>query len=110
MRIRVEGGELPCSSGVQLGSQYPFNPLNEQIEIFDDLTESHISKLAEPLDFARVMVLDKWLGNADARQAIFMRKRRSRLFRTMLCCDLSYVVSLSEGAVSTSLPFFPETT
>jgi hypothetical protein len=83
MRIRVEGSELPCSSGLQLGSQYPFKPLNEQMEVYDDLPESYCSRIAEPVDFARILVLDKWLGNADGRQAIFMRKRRSRLFRTM---------------------------
>lgn len=83
LRMQVEGAKFPCSNGLQLGSQYPFNPLNEQVEIYDYLPDSYQSKLAEPLNFARILVLDKWLGNADGRQAIFIRKRRSRYFRAM---------------------------
>jgi hypothetical protein len=83
MRIRVESGEFPCSSGLQLGSQYPFNPLTEQLEIYDDLPESYQSRQAESENFAQILVVDKWLGNVDGRQAIFIRKRRSRFFQAM---------------------------
>jgi hypothetical protein len=86
MRIRVDGGELPCSSGLQLGSLYPFNPLQEEVEIYDHLPESYHAKLADPLSFARMLVFDKWLGNTDGRQAIFIRKRRTRSF-TVLFID-----------------------
>jgi hypothetical protein len=37
LRIQVDRAEFPCSDGLQLGSQYPFNPLCEQMEIHDDL-------------------------------------------------------------------------
>jgi hypothetical protein len=83
LRIQLDGAEFPCSSGLQFGSQYPFNPLHEQMEIYDDLPESYKSRVVAPDGFMRIMVLDKWLGNTDGRQAIFIRKRRSRHFRAM---------------------------
>lgn len=83
LRIQVEGAEFPCSSGLQLGSPYPFNLLDEQMEIYDDLPENYQSRISQLLDFARMMVLDKWLGNTDGRQAIFIRRRRVRHFRAM---------------------------
>lgn len=33
------------------------------------------------VDFARVLVLDKWVGNADGRQAVFFKKPRARMYR-----------------------------
>jgi hypothetical protein len=83
LRTQGNGAHFTCTSGLQLGSQYPFNPLEEQIEIYDDLPERDQAKLTHPLSFARMLVLDKWLGNTDHRQAIFVRKRRSRFFRAM---------------------------
>jgi len=83
LRVQVDGAEIPCSSGLQLGSQYPCNPVHEQMEIHDYLPESFSSKLPGLIDFARVLVLDKWLANSDGRQAIFVRKRRSRFYQVM---------------------------
>ena len=36
--------------GLQLGSLYPFNPLQEEVEIYDDLPESYHAKLTDPLN------------------------------------------------------------
>ncbi|HLJ29844.1 MAG TPA: HipA family kinase [Candidatus Angelobacter sp.] len=83
LRVQVDGAEYPCRSGLHLGSRYPFHPVHERAEIYDHLPESQLTKLADPLSFARVMVLDKWLGNTDGRQAIFVRKRRARLFNAL---------------------------
>ena len=81
LRMKVEGAEVPCSSGLQLGSQYPFNPLNEQMEIFDYLPESCHSSLAEPLNFARILVLDKWLGQCRWPASNFLAQAQVTLFQ-----------------------------
>jgi len=65
LRIQLSDREVPCSSGLQFGSQYPGDPANEPMEIFDYLPESLLEKTAGLLNFAKVMVLDKWLDNAD---------------------------------------------
>jgi hypothetical protein len=83
LRVQMDGAEIPCSNGLHLGSRYPFHPVHERAEIYDHLPESRRIKLADPLSFARVMVLDKWLGNTDGRQAIFVRKSGARSFNAL---------------------------
>jgi hypothetical protein len=40
-----------------------------------------------------MLVADKWLGNANGRQAVFWKRVQERKYTATLCCDLSYVVS-----------------
>ena len=89
LRVELGGAATPCSSGRQLGSQYP----DPELPMFDYLPESLLHHVINIGDFARMLVLDKWVGNADGRQAVFTRKRRGRRYHAMLCCDFSYVVS-----------------
>jgi hypothetical protein len=95
LRIQLGSTEVPCSSGLQLGSRYPGDPANEPLEIFDYLPESFMEKMRRPLDFARILVLDKWLANADGRQAIFTRKRRERSFQAIFI-DQGYFFNAGE--------------
>jgi hypothetical protein len=89
LRVELGGTATPCSSGRQLGSQYP----DPELPMFDYLPESLLDQVANIADFPRMLVLDKWVGNADGRQVVFTRKRRGRRYHAMLCCDFSYVVS-----------------
>ena len=59
--------------GLHLGSQCPVNP--ETTAIFDFLPRRVLSQVAHPEDFAKALVLDLFLGQSDARQAIFVRER-----------------------------------
>jgi hypothetical protein len=79
--LRVELGDraTPCSSGTQLGSQYP----DAESPIFDYLPETLLGQVTNLGDFARMLVLDKWVANADGRQAVFTRKRRGRRYHAM---------------------------
>jgi hypothetical protein len=95
LRIQLATGEVPCSSGLQFGSRYPCDLLNQPLEVFDYLPESLMAKLAQPLSFARILVLDKWLGNADGRQAIFIRKHRARRFHPLFI-DQGYCLNAEE--------------
>jgi hypothetical protein len=87
--MEIGGAAKPCSSGKQLGSQYP----DPALPVFDYLPESLLEKVTNRDQFARVLVLDKWVGNADGRQAVFTRKPKGRRYYATLCCDCSYVVS-----------------
>ena len=91
LRMDTAGLLTPCSSGLQLGSRYVADP--EKDMIFDYLPESLMEKIRNPQDFARVLVLDKWTGNADGRQAVFTKPANARKYGAVLCGDVNYVVS-----------------
>ncbi|MGC2741655.1 MAG: HipA family kinase [Candidatus Angelobacter sp.] len=95
LRIQVADNEVPCSSGLQFGSRYPCDPADDPLEVFDYLPASLMEKVTQTLSFARVLVLDKWLANADGRQAIFTRKRRGRNFQAIFI-DQGYCLNANE--------------
>jgi hypothetical protein len=78
LHVESVGHSVPCQSGLHLGSRYPVDPLEGVV--FDYLPESMFHKVRNPEDFARVLVLDKWAGNADGRQAIFFKSGRQRKY------------------------------
>jgi hypothetical protein len=77
--IELASGKIPCASGRQVGSRYAGDPIEDQI--FDYLPESMFPKVRGPSGFHKILVLDKWTGNCDGRQAVFSKKRRQRLYR-----------------------------
>src|SRR5215831_10590469 len=74
LRVEIGAGSTPCSTGRQFGSQHP----DPKFEIFDYLPDSLLENVANRDTFPKILVLDKWLCNADGRQAVFMRKPRGR--------------------------------
>jgi hypothetical protein len=91
LRIERAGNATPCSPGLQFGARYVCNP-GEGL-IFDYLPESMMAKVKNSTAFAGMLVVDKWLGNANGRQAVFWKKAQERKYSASLCCDFSYVVS-----------------
>ena len=92
--LRFEiGGELRrCPSGLHLGSLYAGDPMDHT---FDYLPESFLRKVKGIGDFARCLVLDKWTGNADSRQAVFTKKPKERRYRVVLI-DQGYAFNANE--------------
>jgi hypothetical protein len=78
LHIDVAGLRAPCPPGLHLGIRYVADPLEDMI--FDYLPESMFPKVRNLVDFARVLVLDKWTGNADGRQAVFTKKSKERKY------------------------------
>jgi hypothetical protein len=79
MRIVIAGHEVPCSSGLQLASRYVANPETELV--FDYLPESLMKKNRHIGDeISRLLVLDKWTGNTDGRQAVFSKPAYSDFY------------------------------
>jgi hypothetical protein len=66
---------------LHLGSPCPVNP--EQVAMFDFVPRRLLPHVTNLSDFARAFVLDKWLGQVDARQVVFARDRAkpNRLLR-----------------------------
>src|SRR5437016_9592688 len=79
LRVTVNGQEIPCSSGLQLASRYVDDP--ENTIVCDYLPESIMLKNAWlPQQFAGILALDKWTGNAHGRQAAFSKASLCRFF------------------------------
>lgn len=79
LRFDMAGLATPCSSGLQLGSRFAANPETDMV--FDYLPEPlMLEKTRNLQDFARVLVLDKWAGNADGRQVIFTKPATARKY------------------------------
>lgn len=57
--------------GWHFGSRYPGNP--ERVSVYDFLPDALLAGVANLEDFRAILVFDKWVGNADGRQAVFHR-------------------------------------
>jgi hypothetical protein len=69
----VGGGTRPFSSGLHLASRFAGNPETDQI--LDYVPEELFPKVKNRAEFPRCLVLDKWISNADGRQAVFVKVR-----------------------------------
>jgi hypothetical protein len=78
LRVDLNGISSPYRSGLQVGSRYACDPLEEHI--FDYLPEGILAKIKNLDTFAQMLVLDKWAGNCDGRQAVFSKKQRGRRY------------------------------
>lgn len=73
--IFLESGAArqPVCPGWHLGSRFPGNPLTDAV--YDYLPDSLLGGVANLAAFPGALAFDKWTCNADARQAIFFRRR-----------------------------------
>jgi hypothetical protein len=81
LKIDLGMGAVPCASGLQLGSRYVAGPL--EAIVFDYLPEAMLTRIANWQDFARVLAFDKWTGNCDGRQSVFVKQPRERRYRAV---------------------------
>lgn len=71
--LETGSARQPVTPGWHLGSQFPGDPLADAV--YDYLPDSLLTSVANRADFLGALVFDKWCGNADARQSIFLRRR-----------------------------------
>lgn len=71
LRIEIAGHSVGCQPGLQFGARYVCDPFTGQV--FDYLPESMFDRVKNPETFAGMLAVDKWLGNANGRQAVFWR-------------------------------------
>jgi len=94
LQVNAAGLTQRCSSGLQLGIRFVADPENELV--FDYLPESlMLDKVRNIQDFARVLVLDKWTGNADGRQAVFSKPINARKYKATFI-DQGYCFNSAE--------------
>jgi hypothetical protein len=71
--IQLGSQRRPISEGWHFGSRFPGDP--GRTIVYDFLPDTLIEKVENLADFTGVLAFDKWMGNADSRQAIFYRAR-----------------------------------
>jgi hypothetical protein len=67
--IRANGRKEGQAAGVHFGSRHP------DCAVYDFLPDAMLPRVFNREDFLGALVFDKWLSNADCRQAIFFRAR-----------------------------------
>jgi hypothetical protein len=77
---------VPCSPGLCFGSRWGANQAfpNGVGNLYDFLPPHQLRTVANLSDFLGMLVFDKWTGNADDRQTIFVRTDRASAFRTFM--------------------------
>jgi len=64
---------IPPEPGWHFGSRFPGHP--DRVGVFDFIPDSLLDRVENVRDFVSILVFDKWAGNADARQSVFLRAR-----------------------------------
>jgi hypothetical protein len=67
-----------CRAGLQFGSQFVGGLMPGQV--MDYLPEPQLMEVRNLAEFAGMLVVDKWTGNCNGRQAVFSRKARERRY------------------------------
>jgi hypothetical protein len=80
-------------AGLQFGARYVCDPAEGQV--FDYLPESMLPKVKNLAAFAGMLAVDKWLGNANGRQAVFWKKPQERKY-TATFIDQGYCFNAGE--------------
>ena len=70
-----------CEAGLQFGSRYVGGLMPGQV--VDYLPEPQMEEVRNLREFAGMLVVDKWTGNCNGRQAVYERKARERKYRAV---------------------------
>ncbi len=74
----ARGAREPCCPGLQFGSQFVGGGPGR---VLDYLPEEQLCEVRNVAEFAGMLLIDKWTGNANGRQAVFSRKVRERKYK-----------------------------
>jgi hypothetical protein len=76
MHFQLNLTRPPPVAGSHFGSRFPRNP--DHLSVYDFVPDCIFSRVTNRAAFLGVLVLDKWMANVDARQAIFYRPPTAR--------------------------------
>ncbi len=81
LEIDLGKTRVKCQAGLQFGSRFVGGLMPGQV--VDFLPEEQLAEIRNLGEFAGILALDKWTGNANGRQAVFARKQRERRYRAV---------------------------
>ncbi len=93
LHIQLAHDVIPCEPGLQFGSRYVVNPREGQV--LDYLPMALLDRVRNLETFAGMLVVDKWTGNTDSRQAAFWRQLREQKY-TVTFIDQGYCFNSGE--------------
>jgi hypothetical protein len=76
-----------CRPGLQFGSRYAGGTMPGQV--MDYLPDEQLAEVKNLGEFAGMLALDKWTGNANGRQAVFTKRQRERGYKAVFI-DFGY--------------------
>ena len=82
-----------CHAGLQFGSRFAGGTMPGQV--VDYLAEEQLAEVKNLGEFAGILALDKWTGNANGRQAVFVRRQRERRYKAVFI-DFGYCFHAGE--------------
>ncbi len=82
-----------CADGLQFGSRFVGGLMPGQV--VDYLPEQQMEEVRNLAEFAGMLVVDKWTGNCNGRQAVFERRPRERKYRATFI-DQGYCFNAGE--------------
>jgi len=71
IHIQLGSRRHPVEHGWHFGSRHPGSP--DTMAIYDFVPDALLSQVANADQFRAVLVFDRWVANADGRQAVFFR-------------------------------------
>ncbi len=77
LQMQLGHRSITPEPGWHYGSRFPGHP--ERTAVYDYLPDSLLETIHNRADFLGALVADRWLGNTDARQAIFFRAETREL-------------------------------
>ena len=93
LQIDLGKSRIACRSGLQFGSRFAGGLMPGQV--IDYLPEEQLGQVRNIGEFAGILALDKWTGNANGRQAVFVRSQRERYYRAVFI-DFGYCFHAGE--------------
>jgi len=81
LEIDLGRTRVKCQPGLQFGSRFVGGLMPGQV--VDYLPEEQLAEVRNLEEFAGILALDKWTGNANGRQAVFAKKQRERRYRAV---------------------------
>ncbi|MDR3750687.1 MAG: phosphatidylinositol kinase [Terracidiphilus sp.] len=93
LEIDLGRTRVKCQAGLQFGSRFVGGLMPGQV--VDYLPEEQLAEVKNVDEFAGILALDKWTGNANGRQAVFARKQRERRYRAVFI-DYGYCFHAGE--------------
>ena len=81
--LQIDRGKSkqPCAAGLQFGSRFAGGWMPGQT--MDFLPQEKLAEVKNLAEFAGILALDKWTGNCNGRQAVFVRTQRERRYRAV---------------------------